>query len=417
MPVRFWLRSQAALYAVPLMLALAYYFLRSSLVDLGDNWFRATAIAGGVVVVTAPVGGALAAWEADRLRRGRVYSRPGARSMAVVVGWSLWPTVLACLVLQGAALALVWPAMADVPGLPEPRLALVTFAVTLGFVAVGFAVGRRIRPVLSVPLLLVGGWIALAYPAAMEPFWIRHLTGNLRTCCSTNQVPDARALIAPSLVALGAMAASGLVALRRRPGKLLVGAALMTVAAVLASAIGLVHGMGWQAAKPRTEGLRCAPERGVEICLWPEDEARREWAADRLVTAAHRLHAAGLPLPHRITEGPANGNESWNAIAAHNGTPVDVSTSIVSGLLPAPPPCARTQDYPGGAATPVIGAWLGLHAGLPESVLVQKSGQEGLHRARQVLKLSKSRQLAWFQQNKAAMRQCGRAPVTPGAMS
>ncbi|KOT99945.1 hypothetical protein ADK87_13600, partial [Streptomyces sp. NRRL F-4711] len=66
-------------------------------------------------------------------------------------------------------------------------------------------------------MALVGSFVWMAYPAAMNVFWVRQLNGtNLAECCQLDQVAAPRSIVAPTLASIGLLAAAWLVTVRGR---------------------------------------------------------------------------------------------------------------------------------------------------------------------------------------------------------
>ncbi|GII61223.1 hypothetical protein Skr01_13080 [Sphaerisporangium krabiense] len=415
MPVLSWLRSCAAVLAFPLMLAYMFLVLGGSIDGLEDNWTSATVLAASAAVLAAgPVCAAAGAWEGARLARGRVLDGAPARGPLTVLTWSLLPLLGAAAVTLAAALGVTAAAMAGVPGLPDPFLVAVAALVILAWTLAGFAAGRFLHPLVGVPLLLGVTWLWLSFPAALETFWVRHLTGNnLGFCCETDSVFRPGALAAQATLAAG-LAAAACLAWARRSRRAWAGVAVLPLAA-FAVAFPLVRDMGPEAQAPRAGGLACARLDGTGVCVWRERERRLGAAARLAVPAARRLAAGtGLPAPTLITEGPAGGRASWRFAVPPGAGEDEVLFALATGLLPPEPPVCG-PGWSGADAYRPVSAWLARTAGAAPAPVAARAGAEAADVAARVLARPAAEQAAWFRRNLAALTRCDAAPseVTP----
>ncbi|MFB9675963.1 DUF7224 domain-containing protein [Streptosporangium vulgare] len=417
MPLRRWLRSSAAVTALPLMAVYMFLVLGDSANSLEDNWLSATVlVASAGVMAMGPVCAGAGAWEGARLSRGRVEGATPVRSPAEILAWSLLPILGAAVSGLLGALSLVAVAMTDVPGLPAPSVLAVALLVIVAWTLAGFAVGRFLPPLLGVPLLLAGTWLWLAYPAALETFWVRHLTGNnLGFCCETGTTFHRGALIAQTILAV-AVAGAAFLAWARRRGTRRAWAGIVGIPlAAVVAAFPLVRDMGPEAQVPRAGGLVCSRWDGGEVCVWRERGKRLGFAAGIVLPAVRRLSAAtGLPAPGRVTEGPADGRTSWRFAVPPGAGGDDVLFGLATGLLPADPPSCG-PDWSGADAYAPLSAWLALTAGAGRDSVERRTGPASLGAAGRALALPPAGQARWFRHNLAALRRCDIPPreVTP----
>ncbi len=211
------LRSEPAIWLLPLSCVLGY-LAAVGMDEQSPGYPLAAAIRGhGAIIVLAPIGAGCAAWKAGRYRRAgwpaRIWRRSAARlALAEVVTTALVQllahAVVIAVVATGAGTGLGW----------VPELHLVGLAVLVGWASLGFALGWWVRTELAMPVVVVGSYLAIVFPDAVEPLWARHLTGTYLGCCFQDTVLDAGAVRGPILLALGVTANSlVLVAARRRP--------------------------------------------------------------------------------------------------------------------------------------------------------------------------------------------------------
>jgi len=231
---------------------------------------------------------------------------------AVAIG-RLWLVLAAGLV----AMSVAYVAVAGPHALVAPRgwaYPLLSVAGVLAWTSVGAALGLVFRPVAAAPLALIVPYIALVFPGAWDPLWLRHLNGLLFDCCSTSEVLHSRALVASlAMLAACTVGAWTVVAIRLGPSKpsLVLLTAGMTLALGLAL-LGLAQarklGPAPTSVRPNAE-LRCAGA----VCMWPEDEEARRANALAWVRVQRAWASLGLPLREAIV-GPVSSAAMLNLV-------------------------------------------------------------------------------------------------------
>ncbi|MEV8515364.1 hypothetical protein [Dactylosporangium sp. NPDC051484] len=252
-------------------------------------WPAAVAKADMLLYVVAPLCAIAGAWEGGRFRRGGIRCWAVVRPMWRIVLNSLGPTLVMAAVGVALAVGVMAPAAASAPGLPDVRLIGVYLLVVTAHILVGYGLGVWLAPALALPISLGLSYVWLAYPAAIEPFWVRHLNGfSFESCCNIADVPATRALIGSTLVALGVVAA---VLLALSGGRRLLAGAAATFVLAFGAAVTVVWPLGPEANQPRAGSPRCAGDRPA-LCLWPEQEAARG-----RIDAAARVSRCPAPSP------------------------------------------------------------------------------------------------------------------------
>jgi hypothetical protein len=419
--MRVWtvLRVQpAAWLALPLILLSLIY--AASYQPASDDPYNVALTAAATVSLgfVAPVCAALAAWEGGRLRRAEWWNLPHVRSLAGVATWSLVPVVLAGLlaVLAGAAVELAKGGLLAVPDL---RLLGLSVLVIAAHSVVGFAVGLRVPVVIAAPSVLIGSYLWMAFPRAMEPLWLRHLNGSLSSCCLLQDELAPRAVAAAAVVAAG-MVIGGATLLaqhwRWRNLALTLGALVLS----FVIAVPLVAGMGPDPAVPRNaEELVCRQGSGVTVCVWPEHTGRLDEVLELTTQAVDRWEATGLPVPTTYSEQRATQLEAGSSSFgfSRRSSRGDILHALAYGLLPPWPPCADTGSYPGFDAQDAVHAWYDATAGMSMADLAQRfppSGAPGVPSPLDILRAlratSPQARAAWLAANLAALASCDRAP-------
>ncbi|QXJ24536.1 hypothetical protein AGRA3207_005876 [Actinomadura graeca] len=413
MPLHRWLRSAVAVYVMPFFAVYLVILLGDGLDFVEDNWRDGTVKATSAAVLAfSPPLAAIAAWESWRLRRAGVHPGVGVRGPARIMMWSLLPMLGCAAVGMLAAFGALFTKLGDVPGTPDVLVIGTATLVLSSWAVVGFAAGRWSHPAIGVPVLLVAAWFWLAYPVALDPLWLRHLTGyNDGACCRTDAVFDGRVLAAQAVLAGSLLVAAFLVwSSSRRPVLLRASAVLLPLTATVI-AIGLVKGLGPYAERPRSSGLVCRTYSRLQVCVWNERRKDLDRDARLIYPAVTRISAAGLPRPERVTEGPADQKTSWSFVAAPDSSEADLVVALAGGFLPsAELDCPKRSAADGGGAYNLVGAWLAVKGGVEPAQLVAKVGDENVAMIQHILARSESAQLSWFRQNLAALTDCDIEP-------
>lgn len=409
MPWLALLRTSGAAWAVIPTCAWMWYFTRQpDYLVIRGSWEAATAQTTLIGIIPASVCAAAGTWEAIRLKRSRLIDTGGgtsARSSLTVALAQL--RIVWCTAAIFAAWALICASRwaSGGPGLPDMRV-LALLALLLGtYTVAGYAIGWIFPGLLAIPCVAVGTYLWLAYPAALEPLWLRQLTGtNLSECCTYSQTLTPRALWVPALVLLG-LAGSALVAIMARSGRnrLL---AVLPLAVAAAVAVPLAMPLGLSPSKQRdTSAIQCT-DGAPRVCMWPEQrgvaEDVRSWVRD----GAARLSVAGVEPPATYT------------LDADNPDRAVVLKALVSTIMPIRfPDCGKQRAWAGRSAYFPVGAWLEITAGTLPVEITQRIGDGGKTVALvdRVRALPAKAQLSWYRANRAALTECDREPqLEPG---
>lgn len=374
--------------------------------------------AGGSVVIgfLAPVCAALAAWEAGRLRRAGWWEMPHVRPPLAIAVLAMWPVIVSGLVAVSTSI-IVQLVRAETL-VPDLRILAVCVVVISAHALAGFAVGLKVPVVIAVPGVLIGSYLWMAFPRAMEPLWIRHLTGSLEACCLLQHDLAISAAIGAALVAGGLAIAAGIVIAagwRIRP----VGAALSALAVASFAGVSLVMGLGAEPAVARNPSeLVCRSSQAVAVCVWPEHQGRIDEVLAIATTAAENWREAGIAIPTTFTEadGPLQAGERSFGFSEES-TPTDILHSLAYALLPVWPACAEMGPYPGSAAIDPVHAWFDATAGMSARELTQRfpaSTSPGRPSPTEIvaelMATSEQAQQEWLATNLAALERCDVEP-------
>ncbi|MCZ1006692.1 DUF7224 domain-containing protein [Streptomyces lydicus] len=408
-------RSSSATWLAPLLAAFVAVLLSDDLAAsvTPGYWPSAVGAATFALPFVAPACAAAGAWEGARFTRGNVAGWAPARSGLAVALPLLVPVLALGALGMAVAVALTISTAHPRGGMPPVGMALVWLVVLAAHALAGFLLGKRLPLVVAVSLALVLSFVVTAYPAAVEPVWLRHMvTGGMTSCCSLGRAPDWQAAASAAVLACGVIAAAALAltATAVRLRRALIGAAL--VAGLTGSGF-LAHGLPADPTVTRAAGqLRCAGDH-PRVCLWPELSGRAGMVRLNAAEARRRLQQAGVALPDTLTmeEHPGKGEASIGSWP--DPTPSEVRTGVGTSLLPpGPPACAQSgSPYPGDDAYGPTAAWLSLTAGAALDDIASHYGAKETAVAADVRHAGSDEQLAWFRHNSKALRDCTTHPA------
>ncbi|QKW07275.1 hypothetical protein HUT18_13620 [Streptomyces sp. NA04227] len=365
----------------------------------GGYWLSVTAQSNVLIAFIAPACAASAAWEGTRVRRSRILEGTPVRSPVRIALSAVLPVYVLGAASVVLALLLLLPGTPGAPDGNSVAILAVEAVVVAAHVAVGYVLGLRLPPFLAAPVALVTSFLWMAFPAALPTPWLRQLNGaNLSECCALDQTLAPRALLAPSVVALGTVVAVLLwIWAQGRFQQLLLAPLAVGITLAVAVPIATPLGRSPAQARPASE-LRCEG-RAPAVCLWPEQQA----SADRIGRwAAHadaRLRTMGVPTAARIT--PHSSDPAQDEVLGF------VASKALSHQTPT---CAFSGEWPGSDAQGALEAWLRLTAGLDPNSVQVSNGLDDTHLAEQVRKLPLPAQKRWYARNEPTLHTCSKQP-------
>lgn len=355
------------------------------------------------ILFMAPGFAALAAWDAVRWRQLRGASLRSWVSLALLHAGFV---ALASAVTFLLVLVFLWVSHPPAAGLPRLDVLATAVWACAAYAVVGFVMGRFLPRLAAAPAAFVVVWLWVAYTPAVEPFWLRNVTGNLGTsCCSTSQQLAGGALGAPLLMT-GVLLVAGLVLLPAAT-------ATRSIAAVAVLAVGTGVAAQWAGdldadpVEPRTGAQKCVDEAALTVCGWPEHRDKLAPAAEALAPVAQRLREAGLDVPERLTAGGSA--SGWSLNLGGDTAEQWVGALVSSPLTALPPACAGEPGWGWSEAErlALTQAWLEVTAGRSAEDAATLNGAPARD-LDHVLSLPASRQLAWFDTSVTAMGECER---------
>jgi hypothetical protein len=300
-------------------------------------------------MLVAPVSSACAAWDVGRLRRAGVLRAPVVRPQPAVVVRAALPSLLLGVLGMVAAWLLTVPSAVGSPPGRDVLLLGTAFAVVVGAVSVGAVAGTFLPHGPAAAGCLVLGYFWFVYPPAIEPLWLRHLTGFESGCCVATVQAAPAGVLAPVVLALGITVACALLVgapwfsvgqlWARRPATtaLRLTAAVACVGIGTGVAVSLVDGFGDTPTVTRTTPTTCAGS-APRVCVWPKHASE----LPDLVTHARHFEAVlagqGLAVPalatESVTDAPAT-EPGWVFGISDSTAPSGwLSQALVEGLVP-----------------------------------------------------------------------------------
>ncbi|MBA3781070.1 MAG: hypothetical protein H0X12_04345 [Nocardioides sp.] len=354
------------------------------------------------VLFLAPGFAALCAWDAARWRS---LAQTSVRSWVELLAWQLLYVVVATAVTFAVTLAILYAQVPPAVGAPRFDVLALGTGVTAAYAAVGFAFGRFMPRLVAASAAFGVVWLWVAYTPAVQPFWMRNVTGNLGTsCCAVDTELAPMALTAPAVLALGLLVGVCVILTWSHWRVAQVGSALVVVAALALSG-SLVSSVGADPVQRRSGAQECLGAADTRFCGWPEHAAALSEAAPVLVKTVLRLREAGLDVPESLHEDQkANG---WSFSLAADSPDIWGSVLATSKIDDLPPACTDDNGglWPAGEDYPLVGAWLAAVGGVPEREAAQTWGASP-RELKRLLGTSAASQLAWFDETDAAMRTC-----------
>jgi hypothetical protein len=362
-------------FALPIVLLAGGY--GTALYPSDHYGLGATAMGTGALAFVAGFTAATAAWEGARLRR-TVWWSPTVRSRLAIAAWAVLPSVLVGFVAFMAAVGVLLARS----GATAPDLTLIAVG-TLDLVAwavVGFAAGILLPVPVAVPVGILLPFVWLAFVPAMDPVWLRHLTGMFRDCCGNAQDMAPAAVWASVLADVGIIAAAAILVGGRKTARRL-GASILAMAVPLVAGVALVSGMTYAPVVPRDPALLACRERaGVTLCVWPEHVPQADELATVVSDVRSRWLAAGIEAPAVFTEAdPSVAPAGSLAYQVAGAAPDDVILALANGMTPQQPACVNPTNgamagTTGGLAAIWLDAWYAAAGGMSADRLAQEFG-------------------------------------------
>lgn len=368
----------------------------------GSYGLAATSHAEAAIWLLAPLAAMCGAWEGFRLRRVAWLEQPRRRSLATIAGWSIAPVIVVSVVtfLAGVAVEVL-------PLMPDLRVTGLGLLLLLAWTVLGFGVGLVTHAIVSLPTMMVAGYCWFSLPAAYEPLWMRHLTGDLAACCSVETDLAPAVLVAAGTVAVG-LALTGVALIRSRlPSRAAMWRALAPAPLIAALAIStpLIDDLGPIPAVARDVGMECAGSEPT-VCVYPE----RDGLLDELSAVAsesyRRWEHLGFTGPARLSEDRRAFPGAWPLHTYNGWERPQLTRAVVEAVLPRSFRRCDTERKAARRSMRRLSTWLALTAGLDHDDVRATHGKQTFHAASRITTLPERRQRAWVVRKLAGFGQC-----------
>jgi hypothetical protein len=367
-PIRTAIRvSPAAWFAIPIAI-FAVWYVTLLHVPAGYGVAASGAASGTLPFIGAFVGGS-AAWEGSRLRCGGIWGGAWPRSGIRIGVGALAAPVVAGWLAFGVAVAMALIETGSFP--PDPLIVAVGGLDIVAYAAVGLAIGVRAPTAMAVPVATILPLLWLAFVPAMQPVWMRHLTGMFRDCCGLAEAFAPRAALASILVNVGLIGAAAVASdLAVPPGRRAFGVLGILVGLGVVSGA-LVDDMSYAPVMARDpSALRCTNASGTQVCLWPEDSS----VAPQIDALVGEVSAAwrtlGVRTPATFTE--ALGEREPDAATFRVPAPLTRDRAILSFATAITPPTIECPVISAeGLAGYYLRGWYAAAGGLSEASIAE----------------------------------------------
>lgn len=313
------------------LLVLVYGFLG---VTVGRGPFGTAALELNAWMQAACVPALAAALEGARYRRGGVlpgqHVRHPVRIMAAPVMLIIVvPICLMAVAMARLGLTLTW------------WMLLLGVVWLVGWVLLGLVLGLTLPGPVAGPLSFLTPFMVVLYGPAVEPLWVRYLSGYYGSCCQIGEVLDPRAASAGFIAAVGLLLLGlGALALRRwrwcRRQSVSVIGLLLGASVVVAAAAQPVKTMGPLPGVPRSDPQQCVGSPAV--CSWSDYTAVRDTVAPHLRAAHHRWAELGVRLPGAMMQGvesSRSGQLEWVLVHPEDSI-ADIVATLAESVARAP---------------------------------------------------------------------------------
>lgn len=303
-----------ALYGIGTLGAFLFFLLAFGKQNLSGmrqsaSWDSSTQIANTMIAIIGPSVAAKSAWDLSTLRGGGVFEYPNVRSHSRIIVHTLLPTALWGMVCMLLTQALCAPYAQDSLH-PCHVVVMATGPLMVTACALfGMACSVVLPRVWSTSVALVLVFLWLLFPSAMEPMWLRHLTGYEDAVGMPGTMLSMRGILAPVLfciaIALGCIALTGVAVARFGNSAVSIRWLLplpLGSLIALGTAISFALPFGMAPVVARNTETVCRRQEATTTCVWPEHERY----LPELMHEVHDLNGVlernGIPVPAMVSE-------------------------------------------------------------------------------------------------------------------
>jgi len=347
-------------------MGLAFLF-SSSMVNLRyvtGYWLGVTAQSGLTLIVSAGIAAIGGAIEGSRLKSTQLNQAPHARKSWHIAVRALWPVFVAAISIQVLSFLLLSTHAAGATDSPNLLLVLAFLTIVMFHLLLGFNLGLRLAPAISIPIALICSYFWLGSAWAVNYFPLRYMSGLiLMDCCRIYETLDTSAILtAITFNGCGAIAfaifAKTKLVYSKKPKTAIVSAAVLVAVAAFAVSANLSSALGPVPVVNRsTAEMKCSSSRHIvswgdgkkkyslppKLCFFPGQDPSHRFA-ESLDAVWSDLERLGLRPPKTIlaTNVVVSANKV-GVVATPVSRPAEVGYSLVSDFVGQPVVCDESD--------------------------------------------------------------------------
>lgn len=327
-------------------------------------WLGVTAQSGLTLIASAGIATIGGSIEGARLKSAHLHRSPHARNTWQISARVLWPTLTAALGIQVASFTWLASHAAAATDIPDPTLLLAFLAIILFHLLLGFNLGLRLPPTISIPSALTISYFWLGSAWGVNYFPLRYMSGLiLMDCCRIYETLDNSAILtAITFNGCGAIAfaifAKTKLVYSKKPKTAIVSAAVLVAVAAFAVSANLSSALGPVPVVNRsTAEMKCSSSRHIvswgdgkkkyslppKLCFFPGQDPSHRFA-ESLDAVWADLERLGLRPPKTIlaTNVVVSANKV-GVVATPVSRPAEVGYSLVSDFVGQPVVCDESD--------------------------------------------------------------------------
>jgi hypothetical protein len=306
------LKTGAFRWACPfvLLLTLFYYFAGQSTPLSAYHGYAPALVASPLMTLYAlayAVAAGLGAWESGRLKSARVWNLAPTRSRYAIACNVLIPIVLLSWLVLIVPISLSLIRAETLPTVDSMKLPIMAMILCVAHSAIGFSIGLLGPQVITAPITAVATWVLVAFSRAVQPYWIRHVSGQYADL-SFGEAPSMTSLLVPVLFGAGIASAAVLLWLPTYKTGIKVVLALSVGTALTFSAYNIAR--SWPHDPPLVTGnisMECLGDT-PEVCMPKETSAALAKLQQEASAALGKLRDNDVvKTPELITDSFAEG--------------------------------------------------------------------------------------------------------------
>lgn len=308
---RFALRT---LSSIVTLAAFLFFFLAFGTQNLSGmkelaSWDASTETANTMIAVVGPLAAGVSAWRVASLRAGDVFRYPNVHSVPHIIWHALAPVICwgtACIMAMQLFCALFAK-----DAFRDTHLMVMATGLLLvcSCACFGSACAMLLSPLWAAGAAIVIVFLWLLFPSAIEPMWIRHLTGYEDAVGMPGTMLSMRGVTAPILFCCAVILASisvtiAVVKARSNDSPFCAPLAASAIGAVITLGISIILALPFGTAPVivRDTDTVCEKIDATAVCVWPEHVQDLPILLDSVRTFNQTLASAGINAPKLVSE-------------------------------------------------------------------------------------------------------------------